>query len=444
MKETILEILLIFLLMILNGVFAMAEIALVSARKVRLQQKADDGNTGARAALELGEEPNRFLSTVQIGITLVGVLVGAVGGATLAGKLSAFLSTIPWLATVASGVSLTIVVLISTYFSLIIGELIPKRLALNNPEGVAIALSRPMRFLAIITKPVIQLLSWSTDLGLRLLGARENEEPPVTEEEIKVMIEQGGQVGVFGEAEQDMVEGVMRMGDQYVDAIMTPRTEIEWIDLDEPFEEIQSQILTSVHTRFPVAQGSLDEVVGILNVRDFLARCLEECPVDIQALLQPPLFVPDSMSALKVVEMIKEAGVHVALVIDEYGGLLGMVTLLDILEGIVGVMPAAPGELAEVQAVQREDGSWLLDGLLQVDEFKELFDLDELPDEVRLGYQTLAGFIFGYLGTIPTTGEHFEWNGLKLEIVDMDGKRVDKVLVSKLPPADDDKEKETT
>ena len=442
MNNAWLEVILIFLLIILNGVFAMAELALVSARKVRLQQRADDGDRGARAAIELAEDPNRLLSTVQVGITLVGILVGAVGGATVAERLAEQLNDVPWLADIASGLALAIVVLLSTYFSLVIGELIPKRLAMNNPEKVATALSQPMRVLAVITTPVIKLLSWSTNAGLRILGTRPNEEPSVTEEEIKVMIEQGGQVGLFGEAEQDMVEGVMRLGDQSIDAIMTPRTEIEWIDLDEPFEVIRSQIIASQHTRFPVAQSSLDNVIGILQVRDFLARCLDDGPVDIEAMLQPPLFIPDSMSALKVVEMIKESGVQVALVIDEYGGLLGMVTLLDILEGIVGVLPTGPGEEVETQAIQREDGSWLLGGLIQVDEFKELFNLDELPEEARLGYQTLAGFIFSHLETIPVAGQHFEWNGLRFEIMDMDGRRVDKVLVSRTPPDENNKEAE--
>ncbi|HQL39450.1 MAG TPA: hemolysin family protein, partial [Anaerolineaceae bacterium] len=257
MNNAWLEVILIFLLIILNGVFAMAELALVSARKVRLQQRADDGDRGARAAIELAEDPNRLLSTVQVGITLVGILVGAVGGATVAERLAEQLNDVPWLADIASGLALAIVVLLSTYFSLVIGELIPKRLAMNNPEKVATALSQPMRVLAVITTPVIKLLSWSTNAGLRILGTRPNEEPSVTEEEIKVMIEQGGQVGLFGEAEQDMVEGVMRLGDQSIDAIMTPRTEIEWIDLDEPFEVIRSQIIASQHTRFPVAQSSL-------------------------------------------------------------------------------------------------------------------------------------------------------------------------------------------
>jgi len=439
--NTVIELVLIFLLLVLNGVFAMSEIAVISARKLRLQQRAEDGDRGARAALELNENPNRFLSTVQIGITLIGVLTGAVGGATLAERLAEVVaaSKIPWLASAAEGLSLAVVVLLTTYFSLVIGELIPKRLALSNPEKIARRVSPWMRILAWLTAPIVHLLSWSTDIGLKLIGAPASEEPPVTEEEIKGLMEQGTQVGIFETAEQDMVSSVFRLGGRYVDALMTPRTEIEWIDLDEPFEDIRRQIIVSGHTRFPAGKGGLDNVQGILLARDFLTRCMESsAPVDIEELLQPPLFVPDSMSALKVLQMLKDAGMHVALVIDEYGGLLGMVTLYDILKAIVGAIPQA-GDAAEPQAIRREDGSWLLDGLMQVDDFKELLDLDDLPDEDRLGYQTLGGFVMSQLGSIPVSGEHFEWRRLRFEVMDMDGRRVDKILV--IPVSDSPTEK---
>ncbi len=431
--NTFVEIILIFLMLVLNGVFAMSEIAVLSARKLRLQQRAEDGDRGARAALELNENPNRFLSTVQIGITLISIFTGALGGATLAERLAGVLDTlaIPWMtASTAEGLSLAVVVLLTTYFSLVIGELIPKRLALGDPDKIARSVSPAMRILARLTAPIVQLLSWSTDLGLKLIGARDSDEPPVTEEEIKGLMEQGTQVGIFETAEQDMVSSVFRLGGRYVDALMTPRTEIEWIDLEEPFEEIRHQIIVSNHTRFPTGRGGLDNVQGVLLARDFLTRCMENStPVDIEELLQPPLFVPDSMSALKVLQMLKDAGMHVALVIDEYGGLLGMVTLYDILKAIVGAIPQ-PGDTAEPEAIRREDGSWLLDGLMQVDDFKELLDLDELPDEDRLGYQTLGGFVMSQLGTIPVSGDHFEWQNLRFEVMDMDGRRVDKILVA--------------
>ncbi len=430
MNNTILNILLIFLLLILNGMFAMSEIALVSARKTRLQQRAEAGDKGARVALELSESTNRLLSTVQIGITLIGVLAGAVGGATLSENLAVVLAKISWIGPeVADEISLAIVVLLTTYFSLVIGELIPKRLGLNNPERIASAMAPLMRFLAWLTAPIVQLLSKSTDLGLKIIGASPSHEPPVTEEEIRVLMEQGTQVGVFEEAEQDMVESVFRLGDRYVDNVMTPRTEIEWIDLDEPIEEIRRFILETNHTRYPVGHSSLDNVQGVLVARDFLSRCLQNNPINIQEVLQPPLFVPDSMSALRVLDMMKEAGNHMALVIDEYGGLLGMVTLYDLLEAIVGEI-RAEGEEATQQVVQREDGSWLIDGLMSIDDFKEVFDIDDLPDEDRIGYQTLGGFAMSQLGVVPTPGQRFIWDKFNFEVVDMDGKRVDKLLIT--------------
>ncbi len=437
MNDPYLEIGIIFLLLLANGLFAYSEIAMVSARKVRLQQKAEDGDPAARAALELAESPNRFLSTVQIGITLIGILAGAVSGATLANHLAVWIARVDFLAPYSRGLALAVVVILLTYFSLVIGELIPKRLAMNNPEAAASAVARPMRFLSNLTYPLVRLLSASTDLGLRLLGIRPSTEPPVTEEEIKVLMEQATQVGVFEEAEQDMVESVFRLGDRYIDAIMTPRTEIEWIDLDESPQEILQDILQSNHSRFPAAQGDLDNVSGILPAKDFLSKMLTGEPFDVKALLQPPLFVPDSMTALKVLEMIKTAGVHEALVLDEYGGLLGMVTLYDVLRAIVGELPG-PGQEGGPQIMQREDGSWLVDGLLAVDTLKELLDIEELPEEERIGYQTLAGFILSQLGTIPQTGQRFAWGGFSFEIMDMDGRRIDKVLISRLPPSAED------
>ena len=436
MNNSLVEITIIFLLLIINGVFAMSELAILSARKIRLQQKSEEGDSSARVALELAESPNRFLSTVQIGITLVGILAGAFGGATLAERLGVLLARIDWLKPYATGVAFAIVVLLTTYFTLVIGELIPKRLALNNPEKAALAMAKPMRFLSRIARPVVSLLSASTDFGLRLLGITPPAEPPVTEEEIRVLMEQGTQVGVFEAAEQDMVEGIFQLNARYIDAIMTPRTEIEWLDLSESREEILADLLSSNHSRFPVGMDNLDNVQGILRAKDFLEKLVAGEPFEIRDLLVPPLFVPDSMSALKVLELIKVAGVHEALVIDEYGGLLGMVTLYDVLKAIVGDIPG-PGDDTEPEAVQREDGSWLLDGLLDIVDLKDILDVDELPDEDRIGFQTLGGFVMSQVGSIPTSGHSFDWNGYKFEILDMDGRRVDKVLVSKKPFEDE-------
>ncbi|MGB9800885.1 MAG: hemolysin family protein [Thermanaerothrix sp.] len=428
----ILEILIILLLILINGFFAMSEMALVSARKVRLQQQAEEGEKGAKTALALTESPNQFLSTIQIGITLIGILAGALGGATLSGDLARWLAQWPALAPYSQALALAIVVLLTTYFSLVLGELVPKRLALYYPEKIATAVARPMVALSRLTAPLVKLLSASTEVGLRLLGVRPAPEPEFTEEDIRGLIEQGTQEGIFESSEQRMVEGVFRLGDRTVDAIMTPRTEIEWLDLDESPQEIVQQVLNSRHTRFPVARGDLDNVLGVISARDVLTQFLRGGEFDLQPWLKPPLFVPDSMTVLKVLEALRGARVSLALVIDEYGGVLGMVTHYDVLEAIVGELGEA-GESEEPLLVQREDGSWLMDGLLPIDRFKEVFNLESLPDEERVGYQTLAGFILSQLGAIPTAGQTFEWNGLRFEVVDMDGRRIDKVLVSRIP-----------
>ena len=428
----LLEVVIIFLLILVNGFFSMSEIALVSARKVRLEQRAEEGDRGAKDALKLTESTNRFPSAAQIGITLIGVLTGALGGATLADRISASLAGIPWLAPYAYAVSLALVVLLTTYFSLVLGELIPKRLGMNDPERIASSVAGVMRFFSWIVAPIIKLLSWSTDLGLRILGVRRPNEPPITQDEIKVLIEQGTQVGVFNETEQDMVEGVFRLNDRLVDALMTPRTGIEWLDLEDDSEEIFEQVLASSHSRFPVARGTLDNVIGIVNAKDLYEQKLSGKPFDLSVLAQKPLFIPESTPASRTLEMVKSAGMHEALIIDEYGGLLGMVTLFDVLESIVGAIPnQEEGTSSEI--MRRDDGSYLIDGLLPIDELKELFDLDDLPEEEKVGYQTVSGFVMNQLGTIPSTGQHFDFRNLRIEIVDMDGHRVDKILVNILP-----------
>ena len=424
------EVFFVLVLILINGFFAMSEIALVSARKVRLEQKAEEGDKGARIALELTRSTNKLLSSTQVGITLVGILTGALGGATIADRLSSVFSKIDWMAPYASGIAITIVVLLTTYFSLVIGELIPKRLALNNPEKIASKVAGVMRFLSKLTSPIVHLLSASTELGLKLLGVKPSGEPPVTEEEIKVLLEEGTQVGVFGEAEQGMVEGIFRLNDRSINAIMTPRTEIEWLDADDSSDQILKQILDSPFSRFPVARGSLDNVVGILAAKDVLAKHIAGIGFNLFDLVQKPLFVPENTPAMHVLDMARDAGVHEALVIDEYGGLQGMITLFDVLESIVGEIPSNDN-IEEPEIVKREDGSYLLDGLLPIDELKELLDVDELPEEKLAGFQTVGGFVMNQLGAIPLTGQHFHWINFRFEIVDMDERRVDKVLVNK-------------
>ncbi|MBE9128241.1 MULTISPECIES: hemolysin family protein [unclassified Coleofasciculus] len=422
------ELFFVFLLILLNGIFAMSEMAIVSARKVRLQQLANRGNAKARTALELTHSPNQFLSTVQIGITLIGILAGAFGGATIANKLATQLEAIPFLAANAEAIALFVVVLIITYFSLVLGELVPKRLALNNPELIATGVASQMRFLANLAAPAVHLLSYSTDMVLRLLGIGPSREPEVTEEEIKILIQQGTDAGMFEEVEQDIVQRVFGLGDRRVSALMTPRPDIIWLDLDDTSEVNRNKIIGSSHTRFPVCQGSIDNVLGVVQVTTLLGRCLVGHPLDLTACLKQPLFVPESTRALRVLELFKKSGPHLALVVDEYGVIQGLVTLNDLLEALVGDIPSVD-DRDEVQAVQREDGSWLVDGMLSIDEFRRLFKIEELPGEQRGNYHTLGGFVITHLGRIPAAAEHFEWGGLRFEVMDMDGNRVDKVLV---------------
>ena len=433
MSSTVIEILVIFVLILLNGFFSMSEIAIVSARKVRLEQRAEEGDSGARNALLLAGSTSKFLSAVQIGITLVAMLTGAFGGATLAERLATELAKVPWISSAAPTLSLIIVVLVTTYFSLVIGELIPKRIALNNPEKIAANVAGIMRFISKITAPLISLLSASTELGVRLLGIKPSGEPPITEEEIKVLIDQGTQVGVFAETEQDMVEGVFRLNERSINAIMTPRTEIVWLDVDDSIDEMIKTILASPYSRFPIARGSLDNVLGILKAKTLLEKVLANEPYNILDLLEKPLFIPENTPAVRVLEMEKEMGVHEALIIDEYGGVLGFVTLFDVLEAIIGELPRTD-ESSEPEIFQREDGSYLLDGLLPIDEFKDLFDLDHLPEEDKVGYQTVGGFVMNQLGSIPVAGQSFTCGDLEIEVLDMDGNRVDKVLVNRVQP----------
>ncbi|MGM3308170.1 hemolysin family protein [Anabaena sp. WFMT] len=422
------EILTILVLIFANGVFSMSEMAIVSARKVRLQQLANQGSLNAQAALQLAESPNHFLSIVQVGITLINILNGVFGGATIAQRLEKYVQLVPFLADYSQPIAFGVVVLVITYLSLIVGELVPKRLALNNPEGVASSVAIPMRALATLAAPVVYLLSASTDAVLRLLGITPSNEPQVTEEEIKILIEQGTEAGTFEEAEQDMVERVFRLGDRPVTYLMTPRPDIVWLDLDDSPEENRHKMVESAYSRYPVCQEGLDNVLGIIPVTDLLARSLRDEPLDLTLGLRQPVFVPESTRGLKVLELFKQTVTHMALVVDEYGVIQGLVTLNDIMSEIVGDVPAEPGQ-EEPQAVQREDGSWLVDGMLGIEEFLDLFGLEELGTEERGNYQTLGGFVITHLGRIPAAADHFEWDGMRFEVMDMDGNRVDKVLV---------------
>lgn len=422
------ELVIIILLIIVNGVFAMSETAFVSARKVRLQQWANEGDTKALAALEMANAPNRLLSTVQLGITLIGIVAGAFGGATIAQGLAVYLRAVPWLSGYSDAIAFTIVVIVITYLSLVIGELVPKRIALNNPERIAMLMVTPMRVLSAIASPFIYLLSISTEGILRLIRLRPSSEPPITEEEINVLIEEGTQIGTFAAAEQDMVERIFRLADRRVSALMTHRPDIVWLDADDPPQAISDRIRESTYSRFPVCRGSLDNVLGMVHVKDLLVQCLAGQPLEVQAALQEPLYVIERTSTLKVLELFKQTGQQAALVIQEYGDIEGLITLHDILEAIVGDISSRE-DVEHPQAVQREDSSWLLDGLLPIEEVKDILHIRELPDEASRDYDTLAGFVLLQLGRIPTVGDHFEWGNYRFEVLEMDGRRIDKVLV---------------
>ncbi len=417
------EYLLILLLILLNGVFSMSETAVIASRKARLQQQAEKGSPGAQRALELAQEPNRFLSTTQAGISTIGVLSGAFGGATIAAQVAVLIRPTP-LGRYADAIGFGLVVIVTALLSLIIGELVPKRLALRSPERIAAAVARPMYRLSLIASPLIAFLSGATDAILLLLGVRASDDPPVTEEEIKTMMQQGIEAGVFEESEQDMVSGIFRLGDRRIGSIMTPRTEVYWLNLRDSDDENRAKIRDSIFSRLPVCDGDMDHVVGLLNAKTLLSRLLAGEAFDIETVMVDAQFVPESTPASRVLDIFRESAQHIAIVIGEYGGMEGLVTIQDILEEIVGdVEETAP------QATKRDDGSWLIDGLISVDDFKDLFSVDKLPGEHE-SFSTLGGFVMAQLGDIPKPGDHFDWTTLHFEVMDMDGNRVDKVLVA--------------
>lgn len=420
------ELLIIAILIALNNLLAMTEAALFAVRKARLQQRINEGDRQAESALKLTENPNQFLSVIQIGITLINVFTGAVTGATLAEFLAVRLREVPALAPYADTIGLVAVVLVITYFSIVLGELVPKRLAIHNPERIASLFAPAMLLLSKVLSPVVRFLSFSTDMALRLIGVRPSTDPPVTEEEIQVLLDQGSQAGVFEEAELDMVAGVFRLNDRRVYSLMTPRTEILWLDMHDKTAEISRKLAEGPYSRFPVCQGSLDNVLGIVKARDLLSRSLAGEELNLKECLLPAIFIPETSFASRALEVFKASNKELVLVIDEFGGVTGLLTINDVLEEIVGDI-----QTTEPQVTQRQDGSWLLDGMLDVDEFKDLFKLGTLPNEDD--YETLGGYMMASLGRIPESGDQVEWEGLRFEVVDMDGRRVDKILVTTLP-----------
>ena len=425
------EFLILFLLLAANGLFAMAELAIVSARKGKLKRLAEEGDRRAAAALELAEEPTRFLSTVQLGITLVGVFAGVYGGDTLAQRLQGWMLGVPLLVPYAHWMALGVVVLCITFSSLVIGELVPKRLALRDPESMARLMAGPMRLLSTVLGPLVSLLAGATDWILRLFGIAAHSEPTVTDEEVVDLMQEGREAGVFDEAEQEMVESVLSLDSLMVREIMTPRPKIVFLGRDEPSEQVWHKIVVSGHSIFPVYEGNRDNVVGIVSIKSLYANIAAGTAARVRDLMIKPLVVPETQTVRQLLEALRRTRFHVALVADEFGGITGLVTMSDVAEAVLGDIPSLDQRL-QPEAKQRDDGSWLIDGLYDVGDLAEKMESLELPEGAGRDYQTVAGFVVSQLAHVPAEGEIFEWKGWRFEIIDMDRHRVDKVLVMSL------------
>ena len=440
-SDLTLDFIIIIVLIIANGLFSMTELAIVNAKKRRLEEMGEAGNERAKKAFELAENPNNMFSTIQIGITLVGILTGLYSGATFSAPLEEFLvAHVPSIEPYATSLSSFIIVAIITYLSLVIGELVPKRLALNSPESIAVVVAKPIYWLSVALKPIVSFLGVSTEFLLKLLGVTIKEEAPVTESEINQMLTEGVAMGAYEEEEPILVENIFHLADMDASDVMTPRTQLKWIDLNASEDEIMEVLKTANHYRIPVGEDSLDELQGMINVTDVMVECLQgERPLHhvIRSCMTEPLLVPESISLMKLLNTLRNEGVHETIVLDEYGGFSGLVTLHDIMEEIVGLMPSGEDERQEEEnrIIERGDGTWLVDGLLNIDEFKEFFHIDkELPREEDDLYKTLGGLMNLLFGRIPRETDKTYWEGYTFEIVDMDNTRIDKILVSYVEP----------
>ena len=433
------EILIVVILIIFNGLFSMTELAIINARKGLLEEKAEAGNRGARMAIKLAEDPNEMFSTIQIGITLISIVTGLYSGATFSDPMATYIKEhILWLADYADTISPIFIVSLTTYLSLVIGELVPKRLAYNSPESIAIMMAIPMKYFATVTKPLVALLSVSTTMLLKVLGVKHKEEAPVTESEINKMLVQGVELGAYEEEEPVLVENIFRLADLDASDIMTPRTQLTWIDINASDEEILETIMECNEHRIPVGDDSLDELKGLVSSVDVLAQQMKESHRPMKDILaycmRKPVLVPESLSLMKVLSTFREEGTHEAIVLDEYGGMSGMITFHDIMEEIVGLMPSGEEEKKEEEnrIVQRDDGSYLVDGLISIEELKEYFEVDELlPGEEDDLYKTLGGFVTYLIGRIPKEANRCHYGPLQFEVMDMDNTRVDKVMVTR-------------
>ncbi|TCS71704.1 putative hemolysin [Sulfuritortus calidifontis] len=427
------EILFLLALILLNGLFSMSELALATVRRARLARLAEGGDKAAGVALALHDTPTRYLSTVQIGITSIGILSGIVGEAALASPLAGWLQTRGLAPDIGYFAATALVVVLITYVSIVIGEIVPKRLAQFHPEAIARWVARPILGLALITRPFVLLLSVSTDGLLRLLGKRGQSAPSVTEEEIHALLEEGSEAGVIERKEHEMVRNVFRLDERLLGSLMIPRADIVYLDLARPLEQNLRIVTESGHARFPVCRGGLDEVLGIVDTRQLLNLTLQGKPIDLAGLVQTEVFVPESLTGLELLEHFRSTGIQMVLVVDEYGELQGLVTLYDVLESVTGEF--VPHGEAEAWAVQREDGSWLLDGLIPIPELKDQLGLKTVPEEEKGRYHTLSGLVMWLLGRLPQTGDVATWENWRLEVIDLDGKRIDKVLATRIPDA---------
>jgi putative hemolysin len=430
------DILIILGLILLNGVFAMSELAVVSSKRIRLEKLSENGSRGARAALQLAESPSRFLSTVQVGITLIGIFNGAYGEASLVERLAPQVASIPALAEYAREIALGIVVVGITFASIVLGELVPKRIAMQYPEAVATMIATPMQWLSRIVSPFVKILSLATEAIMRLLGLHKHKEAAMTEEEITGLIKEGAHAGVFEKTEHDIVTRALRLDDLRLGALMTPRTDLEYIDLNDSVEQNLTKIADSPYSRFPVYRGDRSEVIGIVHAGDLFEQAIRGksiSSVDIEPVIKPALYVPESVSGMDLLETLIKHRSELAFVIDEYGEIEGMVTLSDVMGALVGDVSVVDDDEHEADAVQREDGSWLIDGGVSLDRFRDLLNTAvRFPEEANGSYHTLAGFVLTQFGHIPSASEHFEWDDFRFEVMDMDRHRIDRLLVSKI------------
>lgn len=433
------DVAILLALIAINALFAMAEVALLTAKRSKLQRMVDAGDRQAAAALELGEDPNRFLSTVQVGITTIGILNGVVAESALSAPFAVWLESLGVAEQTSGWLASTLIVVIITYLSIVFGELVPKRIGQSNPEPIARIVAKPMLALAQIARPLVKLLSGSTQVLLRMVGIRNAGAPVVTEEEIHALLEEGSDAGIIEENERQMVRNVFRLDDRQITSLMVPRSDIICLDLDEPLNENLQRIQGSEHSRFPVCKGGFNEVVGIINAKVLLAQTLRGETPDFKTDLQPAVFVPESLTGMELLEHFKSSGVQMAFVIDEYGEIQGLITLQDLIEAIAGEFK--PDDHEDAWAIQRQDGTWLLDGIIPIPELKDTLGLEAVPEEDKGRYNTLSGMLMLLMGCIPSAGESVSWESWRFEVVDMDGKRIDKVLASPLASTEPESDK---